>query len=86
MIVLGAGLFSCRGREQPGVARHIMIGQITSAVTLDAHAHDQAQTPITLSHFYESLVTFGSEMELRPRLDRRIRAFEVRPAQNPAER
>ncbi len=69
--MLAAGLLACRGREQPGVARQIVIGQITSAVTLDPHGHDQAQTSITLSHFYESLVTFGSEMELKPLLAQR---------------
>jgi len=68
--VLAAGLLGCRSAEQP-TARHIVIGQITSAVTLDPHGHDQAQTSITLSHFYESLVTFGSEMELKPLLAQR---------------
>ena len=45
-----------------------MIGQVTSAVSLDPHLHDEESTHSALSHFYERLVAFGPELELRPEL------------------
>ncbi len=45
-----------------------MIGQVTSAVSLDPHLHDEESTHSALSHFYERLVAFGPELDLRPEL------------------
>lgn len=45
-----------------------MIGQVTSAVSLDPHLHDEESTHSALSHFFERLVAFGPELELRPEL------------------
>ena len=45
-----------------------MIGQVTSAVSLDPHLHDEESTHSSLSHFYERLVAFGPELDLRPEL------------------
>src|SRR5215510_14584750 len=51
--------------------RSLVIGQAASAVTLDPHGSDQTNTAGALAHFYESLVGFGTEMELRPLLAER---------------
>lgn len=59
-----------RQQEPPATAR-IVIGQPASAVTLDPHGSDQTNTASALSHFYEALVDFGPEMELRPQLAER---------------
>lgn len=64
LLALCAG---CRRGTPPEQGR-LVIGQITSAVTLDPYAHDQLQTLITLGHFYNSLVTFGPEMQVQPEL------------------
>jgi ABC-type transport system substrate-binding protein len=45
-----------------------VIGQVTSVVSLDPHLHDEESTHSSLSHFYERLVAFGPELDLRPEL------------------
>lgn len=50
---------------------------MTSALTLDPHAHDEVSTHSTLSHFYNALVSFGSGMRVEPELATRW--------ENPAE-
>ncbi len=62
-----AALAGCR-RPAPLEERPLAIGQITSAVTLDPHRHDEEATYSCLSHFYEKLVGFGPEMEIVPEL------------------
>jgi len=57
----------CRARPQE--ARSVLVlGQPTSALSLDPHLHDEESTYSTLEHFYERLVAFGSDMELLPEL------------------
>lgn len=71
IVFVAAGVAACR---RPGVARgsrEITLGQTTSAATFDPHIRDLSQTSITLSHFYEPLVAFGSEMELKASLAER---------------
>jgi len=46
----------------------LVLGQPTSALTLDPHLHDEESTHSALSHFYERLVAFGPELELQPEL------------------
>lgn len=65
---------ACRREPSPRTAlesRTLVIGQAASAVTLDPHGSDQTNTAGALSHFYETLVGFGTEMELRPLLAER---------------
>lgn len=57
-----------RAGKAPPAASELVIAQIASAVTLDPHLHNEESTFSTLSHFYDSLVTFSPEMELRPSL------------------
>jgi len=60
-------LGGCRARPQ--AARSVLVlGQPTSALSLDPHLHDEESTYSTLEHFYERLVAFGSDMELLPEL------------------
>jgi ABC-type oligopeptide transport system substrate-binding subunit len=68
IVLVAAGVAACR---RPGIARgarEITLGQTTSAATFDPHTRDLSQTSITLSHFYEPLVAFGSDMELKASL------------------
>ena len=60
-------LAACR---VPGSAPRptVVLGQPTSALTLDPHLHDEESTYSTLEHFYEKLVAFGPDMELLPEL------------------
>lgn len=60
-------LGGCR-RAAGGGSREVVLGQLTSAVELDPHLHDEESTHSALSHFYERLVAFGPELELRPEL------------------
>jgi peptide/nickel transport system substrate-binding protein len=46
----------------------LVLGQPTSALSLDPHLHDEESTYSTLEHFYERLVAFGPDMELVPEL------------------
>ncbi len=46
----------------------VVIGQITSAIGLDPHLHDEESTHSALSHFYERLVAFGPDLDIRPEL------------------
>ncbi len=41
---------------------------MTSATDLDPHLHDEESTHSALSHFYERLVAFGPDLDLRPEL------------------
>ncbi|HET7291131.1 MAG TPA: ABC transporter substrate-binding protein [Vicinamibacteria bacterium] len=72
LVLLALAAAACR-RETPSAAapRTLVIGQAASAITLDPHGSDQTNTAGALSHFYESLVAFGIEMELRPLLAER---------------
>jgi peptide/nickel transport system substrate-binding protein len=72
--LLLVGIASCRSGPPVPASREgprLVLGQVTSAVTLDPHGHDHGPTSVTLGHFYESLVTFGAEMDLRPALAER---------------
>jgi len=74
IVVLVALAAACRRDASPPSEpgpRTLVIGQATSAITLDPHGSDQTNTAGALSHFYETLVTFGTEMELRPLLAER---------------
>lgn len=57
---------SCRRPPPPPSA--IRIAQFSSAVTLDPYRHDSYYTFTTLSHFYESLVRLGPDLQLLPAL------------------
>lgn len=71
-VVLSAGLAACRAQPESALPqRHIVLGQLAVAVTLDPHGSDNAHTSMALSNFYESLVAFGTEMELKPLLAER---------------
>ncbi len=48
--------------------RTVVIGQVTSAGGLDPHLHDEESTYSALSHFYERLVAFGTDLDIRPEL------------------
>ena len=48
--------------------RTVVIGQVTSASGLDPHLHDEESTHSALSHFYERLVAFGPDLDIRPEL------------------
>lgn len=48
--------------------RTVVIGQVTSAIGLDPHLHDEESTHSALSHFYERLVAFGPDLDIRPEL------------------
>jgi peptide/nickel transport system substrate-binding protein len=86
LVALAAG---CRSETAPPDApgpRTLVIGQAASAITLDPHGSDQTNTAAALSHFYEALVAFGTEMELRPLLAERwenpsetVWRFHLRP-------
>lgn len=74
----------CRSAPVPG--GEVVIAQITSAATLDPHRHDEVSTLSTLSHFYDTLVAFGPEMDIQPSLATRwenpsdtVWRFELRP-------
>lgn len=71
IVVVAVGFASCRRPAPAPEAREITLGQTTSAATFDPHGRDLSQTSITLSHFYEPLVAFGSEMELKASLAER---------------
>jgi peptide/nickel transport system substrate-binding protein len=58
---------ACR-RTPETLARTVVIGQVTSVAGLDPHLHDEEMTYSALSHFYERLVAFGPELEIRPEL------------------
>ncbi|MCI0607416.1 ABC transporter substrate-binding protein [bacterium] len=58
----------CRREEKKVSSNQIVIGQITSAVSLDPHLVNEESTHSTLTHFYSKLVTFGPEMDLQPDL------------------
>ena len=76
IVLLATGSVACRRPAAAPESREITLGQTTSAATLDPHGRDLSQTSITLSHFY----AVRQGLEFHPRLDRRVRAFEVRPA------
>jgi peptide/nickel transport system substrate-binding protein len=70
-LLLASGL-GCRKAEPPKPApRRIVIAQLAAPVTLDPDASDNNHTSNALSHFYEALVGFTPEMELRPVLAER---------------
>jgi peptide/nickel transport system substrate-binding protein len=69
--LLPIGITSCRSAPSPREGSQLVLGQVTSAVTLDPHGQDHGPTSVTLGHFYESLVTFGADNDLRPRLAER---------------
>lgn len=56
------------GRAPGSPERPVVIGQVTSASGLDPHLHDEESTHSALSHFYERLVAFGPELDIRPEL------------------
>jgi peptide/nickel transport system substrate-binding protein len=58
---------SCR-RAPELQPRTVVIGQVTSASGLDPHLHDEESTYSALSHFYERLVAFGPDLDIRPEL------------------
>lgn len=66
-LVFASLLAACGGREasSPGT---LVLGQPSSALSLDPYLHDEEATYSTLEHFYERLVAFGPEMELVPEL------------------
>ena len=66
-LVLALLLGACR---MPGTTPRstLVLGQPTSALTLDPHLHDEESTYSTLEHFYDKLVAFGPDMELVPEL------------------
>ncbi len=66
-LVFASLLAACGGREAPS-SRPLVLGQPTSALSLDPYLHDEESTYSTLEHFYERLVAFGPEMELVPEL------------------
>lgn len=57
----------CRRASGP-LARGVVIGQVTSAIGLDPHLSDEESTHSALSHFYERLVSFGADFDVRPEL------------------
>lgn len=57
----------CRRAPDPP-SRTVVIGQVTSASGLDPHLHDEESTYSALSHFYERLVAFGPDLDIRPEL------------------
>lgn len=67
ILVLAIAAGGCP-RPRPPAARHIAIGQLTSATTLDPHLQDDERTYSTLDHFYDKLVGFGPEMQIVPEL------------------
>jgi peptide/nickel transport system substrate-binding protein len=58
---------ACRRAPEPQ-PRIVVIGQVTSAIGLDPHLHDEESTHSALSHFYERLVAFGPDLDIRPEL------------------
>lgn len=58
---------ACAGPEAASPVE-LVLGQPTSALSLDPYLHDEESTYSTLEHFYERLVAFGPEMELVPEL------------------
>lgn len=64
---LALALAACRPGEQASPMQ-LVLGQPTSARSLDPHLHDEESTYSTLEHFYERLVAFGPDMELLPEL------------------
>lgn len=66
-LVLASLLAACGGRGKPSPGL-LVLGQPTSALSLDPYLHDEEATYSTLEHFYERLVAFGPEMELVPEL------------------
>lgn len=66
-LALALVLAGCRARDAAPPAT-LVLGQPTSALTLDPHLHDEESTYSTLEHFYERLVAFGRDMELVPEL------------------
>jgi peptide/nickel transport system substrate-binding protein len=71
IVLVAVGVASCRRPAPAPGTFEITLGQATSAATFDPHGRDLSQTSITLSHFYEPLVAFGSEMELKASLAER---------------
>lgn len=67
VLVLASLVLACGGHEAPSPGQ-IVLGQPTSALSLDPYLHDEESTYSTLEHFYERLVAFGPEMELVPEL------------------
>jgi peptide/nickel transport system substrate-binding protein len=65
--VLAFALGACRPGDEPAPLQ-LVLGQPTSARSLDPHLHDEESTYSTLEHFYERLVAFGPDMELLPEL------------------
>jgi len=63
MLLAGA----CR-RAPEAYSRTVVIGQVTSAIGLDPHLSDEESTHSALSHFYERLVAFGPDLDIRPEL------------------
>lgn len=61
----GTLLPACSSPPPPSELR---IAQFSSAVTLDPYRHDSYYTFTTLSHFYESLVRLGPDLQLVPAL------------------
>ncbi len=64
---MALALGACRAGEGPAAAQ-LVLGQPTSALSLDPHLHDEESTYSTLEHFYERLVAFGPDMQLLPEL------------------
>ncbi len=62
-VVLAGSLAACRapGASAPST---LVLGQPTSALSLDPHLHDEESTYSTLEHFYDRLVAFGPDMQL----------------------
>src|SRR5262249_43184878 len=86
-VVLAMAIGACACRPAP-VARveQLVIGQLSSATVLDPHLQDDERTYSSLDHFYNKLVTYGSELQILPELATRwenlsdtVWRFHLRP-------
>jgi peptide/nickel transport system substrate-binding protein len=66
MLLVALLLAGCLRGPRP--ALRLVIGQPTSALTLDPHERDSYHTTLTLGHFYDSLVRLGPMLEPCPSL------------------
>jgi peptide/nickel transport system substrate-binding protein len=67
LLATAIGVCSCRPVQETRNAG-LVIGQLSSATTLDPQLQDDERTYSTLDHFYNKLVTFGPELQILPEL------------------
>ena len=67
VLAIAIGACACRPAPQARVEK-LVIGQLSSATVLDPHLQDDERTYSTLDHFYNKLVTYGSELQILPEL------------------